>query len=339
MPFFTIRMNENQNYDFLAIGDVVVDAFIKLKTAHVHKKLDEIPEELCVRFGDKIEYDSVDVLNAVGNSPNAAVSASRLGLHSALISTIGDDQNGKDCIASLEHDGVATNFIKTDNRFPTNYHYVLWYGVERTILVKHAPFAYTSVADVPNVKWIYLSSLGEHALHLHDEVVSYIASHPDTKLAFQPGTFQIELGTEKLKAVYQNTELFFCNVEEAQRILQTTEADHKKLMEGLAALGPKNVVMTDGYNGAYARDINGACWFMTIYPHTPFERTGAGDSFASTVTSCLALGKTLAEALTWAPINAMSVTQYVGAQKGLLPREKLEEFLSNAPADYVVKEI
>lgn len=332
-------MNENQNYDFLAIGDVVVDAFIKLKNAHVHKKLDEIPEELCVRFGDKIEYESVDVLHAVGNSPNAAVSASRLGLHAALISTIGDDQNGKDCIASLEHDGVAINFIKTDNRFPTNYHYVLWYDVERTILVKHAPFSYTSVADVPNVKWIYLSSLGEHALHLHDEVVAYIAAHPETKLAFQPGTFQMELGVEKLKDVYTHTDLFFCNVEEAQRILQTTEADHKKLMEGLAALGPKNVVMTDGYNGAYARDNAGACWFMPIYPHTPFERTGAGDSFASTITSCLCIGKTLAEALTWAPINAMSVTQYVGAQKGLLSQEKIMEFLAKAPEDYKIKEI
>ena len=61
--------------DFLAIGDIVVDAFIKLKDAHVHKAIDNSESsELCVRFGDKVPYESVTVVSAVGNSPNAAVS-------------------------------------------------------------------------------------------------------------------------------------------------------------------------------------------------------------------------------------------------------------------------
>jgi hypothetical protein len=46
------------------------------------------------------------------------------------------------------------------------------------------------------------------------------------------------------------------------------------------------------------------------------------------------LGKTPLEAFTWGPINSMSVVQEIGAQKGLLSREKLEEYLSKAPADY-----
>ena len=78
---------------------------------------------------------------------------------------------------------------------------------------------------------------------------------------------------------------------------------------------------------------------MPVYPHTPLERAGAGDAFASTLVSSLTLGKTLGEALTWAPINSMSVTQHVGAQKGLLTLEKLEEYLAKAPEDYVLKKI
>jgi ribokinase len=104
------------------------------------------------------------------------------------------------------------------------------------------------------------------------------------------------------------------------------------------ALGPKNIVLTDGINGAYAYDGTHA-WFMPIYPHTPFERTGAGDAYASTIVSALALGKTLEDALRWAPINSMSVVQQVGAQKGLLTRQKLEEYLSKAPEDYKIKQI
>ena len=86
---------------------------------------------------------------------------------------------------------------------------------------------------------------------------------------------------------------------------------------------------------------NGKAYFMPIYPDPkePLERTGCGDAFASTFMSALLLGKTPLEALVWAPINPMSVVQYVGAQEGLLSRDQLEELLKNAPADYQPKEI
>jgi hypothetical protein len=35
----------------------------------------------------------------------------------------------------------------------------------------------------------------------------------------------------------------------------------------------------------------------------------------------------------------MSVVQQVGAQKGLLSREKLEEYLKNAPEEYKLRKI
>ena len=80
---------------------------------------------------------------------------------------------------------------------------------------------------------------------------------------------------------------------------------------------------------------------MPMYPDPsdPVDRTGAGDAFASTFTAAIALGKTPDEALAWGPINSMSVVQYVGAQKGLLSREQLEQFLADRPAEYVAQAI
>src|SRR5574343_303491 len=98
--------NDNNKIDFLAIGDIVIDAFIRLKDAHVHCKIDTDACELCVRFGDKVPYESVTVVPAVGNSGNAAVSAARLGLKSAIVTNIGDDKHGKDCLESLKKDKV-----------------------------------------------------------------------------------------------------------------------------------------------------------------------------------------------------------------------------------------
>ncbi len=331
-------MENNKQFDFVAIGDIVTDAFIKIKDAAVHCNINNDSCELCVRFGDKVPYEEVYVVKAVGNSPNAAVSAARLGVSSALIATVGDDQNGKDCLTELDKNGVSTEYMKTNNDYPTNYHYVLWYDVERTILVKHAPFPYSLPVDMPAPKWIYLSSMGENSIEYHHQIAQYLKDHPETKLAFQPGTFQMKLGTEVLKDIYKETDVFFCNVEEAQRILKVTEHDKIKLMQGLMALGPKLVCMTDGINGAYTYDGTDA-YFIGVYPHTPFERTGAGDAFASTFTTALLLGLTPDQALMWGPINSMSVVQKVGAQGGLLTRAQLEEFLKNAPEDYKPKKI
>jgi ribokinase len=74
-------------------------------------------------------------------------------------------------------------------------------------------------------------------------------------------------------------------------------------------------------------------------PSEPVDRTGAGDSFASTFTAAIILGKTPAEALTWGPVNSMSVVQYIGAQAGLLTREALEGYLANRPAEYEARMI
>lgn len=330
---------DNKQIDILSIGDIVVDAFIKLEDAQVNCDIDKQNCRLSIRFGDKVPYESVEVCNAVGNSPNASVSAARLGLNSALLAYVGNDQNGKDCIESLRKDGVITDFVKTEDGKKTNYHYVLWYDVDRTILVKHDAFSY-DLGDIGKPKWIYLSSLGGNSGPFHEQIADYIENNPEVKLSFQPGTFQMKMGAEALKRIYKNTEIFFCNVEEAQLILKEESRDLPTLLKKMSALGPKIVVITDGFSGAYAYDsASSEMWFMPIYPHTPFERTGAGDAFASTVVSALALGKPLSEALTWGPINSMSVVQQVGAQKGLLKREKLEEYLANKPEDYKLEQV
>lgn len=326
-------MNENkEKIDFLAIGDIVVDEFIHLKDAE--ELMNHGTLELCVRFGDKVPYDSATLVPAVGNSPNASVAAARLGLTSALVTHIGDDKYGEDCLASLKNDKVITNYVEKETGKVTNHHYVLWYDIDRTILIKHTAFDY-KFPNIPAARWVYLSSLALNTLPYQEEVAEYLKNNPETKLAFQPGTFQINLGAEKLKNIYVRTEIFFSNVEEAEKILNIENKDILTLSKGIQALGPKTVVISDGPKGAYLY-LNNELWHMPLYPDIapPLERTGAGDAFSSTFTAALALGKTPFEAFAWAPINSMTVVQEIGAQKGLLSREKLEEYLKNAPAEY-----
>lgn len=337
-------MSENKKegenkINFLSVGDIVIDAFIKLKQADIHGTPDSTDYKICLPFADKVPYEEVTVVPAVGNAANAAVSASLLGLKSALLSNIGDDKEGEDCLNALKKAKINTDLIKINPGMKTNYHYVLWYGSDRTILIKHEVYPYT-LPEINIPDWIYFSSVSESAFPFHYAVADYLDKHPETKLAFQPGKNEIKLGKDKLQRLYKRAKIFFCNVEEAKKILGLDSLEIKDLLTKVHDLGPEIVVVTDGPKGAYAYDGN-EYLFMPPYPDPkpPYDRTGAGDAFSSTVVSAIILGKTLSEALAWAGINSMSVVQEVGAQKGLLSQEKIEEYLAKAPESYKAKKL
>lgn len=320
-----------KSYDVIAIGDTVVDVFIKLSVGHIEESAKG--SLLCLPYGSKIPYDEATEVPAVGNSANAAVSASRLGLSTALVTFLGKDEHGQQCLTRLENEKVSTEFVIQEEGKPTNYHYVLWHGDDRTILIKHSAFTETLPTSLPQPKWIYLSSLGSHTELFHTEIATYIKNNPEIKLAFQPGTFQLSMGKDF--EMYKQTEVVCMNKEEAQELLGTNESNMKTLLGMLEALGPKTIIITDGHMGAYMK-YNNTYFNMPIYPDIapPLERTGAGDAFFSTFISYLAKGYDAAYAIQRAPINSMNVVQHIGAQEGLLSEASIEEYIKKAPTNY-----
>lgn len=90
--------------EIIAIGDVVVDAFIELLPNEA--EIDPSPKDhhplLCMTYGSKLPFKNVTVVPGVGNSPNAAVSFARLGLKAGLASNIGSDIYGHDILATMK---------------------------------------------------------------------------------------------------------------------------------------------------------------------------------------------------------------------------------------------
>jgi len=326
--------------DFIAIGDTAVDEFIKLKDATVHCDVDTTDCTISMKWGDKIPYESATMVSGVGNAANAAVAAARLGLTTGFISNIGNDKYGNEILEAFKKEGVATTYVAQHADIPTNHHYVLWYEAERTILIRHEAYPYVLPENLVPPKWIYLSSTGEGAATFHTELATWLAAHPETKLAFQPGTFQIKMGTATLANLYAVTEVVACNKQEAEKILGVGETDIQTLLTQMRALGPKIVLITDGPNGAYTFDGT-EMLKVPMYPDTkaPVDRTGAGDATTSTFVVALALNKSIAEALRWGPINSEAVVQEIGAQKGLLTRDALENALAHAPEAFSVSKL
>lgn len=324
-------------FDVLSVGDIVTDAFIKLFDEEAVAFENEQGKWLAIPFGFKVPFDHVEVIEAVGNSPNASASFAKLGLKSGLVANVGGDLQGRDMIATLNKAGVDTRFMRINPGKKSNYHYVLWYKEERTILINHEKYDYhwpkLHKNEIP--KWIYFSSIGKEALDFHDELADWLDRNPEVKLAFQPGTFQLEIGAERLKRLYARSEVVIMNREEAVIVTGGDYHNLHDLIDRLHAMGSKIVCVTDGPDGAYASDGNDR-FKMPPYPDPapPKERTGAGDAFTSAFVAALIKGNTIEGALQFAPINSMNVVQHVGAREGLLTYEKIEELLAKAPDWY-----
>ena len=330
----------SQKYDLISIGDCTIDAFIRLHEASVHCDLNNKNCQLCLSFADKIPYETLDLVPAVGNSSNVAVGTARLGLKSAAFTAIGGDVFGKQVMDVYKREKVGTEFVKVNPKAQTNYHFVLNFKAERTILIKHNYFQYADVGKLDDAKWIYFSSMAENTLPFHNKLANHLAKHPNIKTGFNPGTFQLKLGAAKLKNVYKHTHVLFVNREEAQKILKIKNSNVKVLFKGLHKLGPKIILMTDGPDGSYVSDGKQQ-YYMPIYPDPapPFERTGAGDASSTGFMAALIYGLTPVQAAMWAPINSMNVVQHTGAQKGLLTKKQLLNLLKKAPKNYKPRRI
>jgi sugar/nucleoside kinase (ribokinase family) len=222
------------SYDVLCVGDMATDVFIRLSDRHIHAWADGRGHWMDLPFGGKVPFDYAQTVQAGGNAANVAVGLSRLGAPAALAAHAGDDQIGRDMVASLHREGVDTHLVRLDAGRPSNCNFVLWYEQDRTILVHHQIYDYhwPDLAAREAPRWIYLSSVGASAQY-YDQILAWLDTHPGVGLVFQPGTGQIAMGRDALRSVYQRSQVLLCNREEAVEIGGGDHGDMGRLLASL----------------------------------------------------------------------------------------------------------
>lgn len=316
-------------YDIVSIGDTTIDAFIELHEASVHCNLNHVDCQLCLSFANKIPFDNLTIIPACGNSSNNAIGSSRLGLKDAFIGAVGDDPRGDQIIAELKKEKVDTHLMTVNKGVPTNFHFVLVFRGERTILIKHQKFNYNLPSRL-DTKWIYFSSMGPGTDAFHRRIAALLNKQKDIRVSFNPGTFQMRMGIKKLKKIYERTELLFLNREEAQLVTQQTTRDIHKLAHAMHKLGVKVAIITDGRDGSYASDGK-TIWFLDHFPGPRIESTGAGDAFGTAFTAAIIHGLTIPEAMQWGTVNAGQKVLTVGPHFGLQTKKQIEDWIKKHP--------
>lgn len=323
------------DYDLLSIGDSSMDVFITPTESETLCILDDKECLICFSYGDKIPVKNID-FSVGGNAANLAVGTERLGVNTGLVLTLGDDIVGKQIVEKLQKEGVEMDYVTVQPSTNSNYSTVINYQGERTIFVYHTPRSYEFPVSLPQVPWVYLTSMGENFAPFYKQLADWLRKNPSTKLALNPGSYQLRAGTEALKDILSLAYVVFVNRKEAEKLteLENSEGKEKELLKALSLLGPKIPIITDGNNGSFVYD--GTKFIRVgVLPVDAYERTGAGDAFSSGCLSAIIKGKSLDEALLWGTLNSASVIGYVGPQKGLVKESDMPTWLERAKSSQV----
>ncbi|MCL5784191.1 MAG: carbohydrate kinase family protein [Patescibacteria group bacterium] len=326
-------------FDLISIGDATIDNYVQIHDAEVKCNLNKTDCRLCVEFGDKIPVDKLTHLVA-GNGANNVVGGARLKLKTAFYVNVGSDVAGKQIVEKLTSEGVDKRYVVVNQGMESNLSTVLNFKGERTIFVYHQNWHY-KLPDLDFAKWVYFTSLSPSFTqsNLLNELGAYL-ERTGSRLLYNPGTYHRRQGGKIYPKILALAEAFFVNKGEAKRILGINEKEDvniKKLLKGIADLGPKMVIITNGGEGSWGVDGE-KFYHLGVFPAKLVEMTGAGDAYATACLAGLFYGKDLAEAMRWGAANAASVIEQVGPQAGLLTYSQMQEKLKEN-SKIVAKEI
>jgi len=323
------------NLDLLSIGDASIDVFMTPTESETLCKIDTKECFIAFSYGDKIPVKNLE-FSVGGNAANNVVGVRRLGVNSAIVLTLGDDNIGNLIVDKLKKENVDVTYVIQQVGTSSNYSTIINYTGERTILTYHAPRSYEFPVQLPVTPWIYLTSMGESFRPFYNHFVEWLRKNSSIKLAFNPGTWQLKSGLEAMKDVLSLTYVIYINREEAEKLSGFTQSEGKErdLLTAVSKLGPKVVIITNGGGGSYVFD--GQRFIKAgILPVDAYERTGAGDAFGSGSLAAIIKGKSLEEALLWGTVNSASVIGYVGPQKGLVKESDMPEWLERCKSSGV----
>ena len=181
------------NPDLLSIGDATIDTFMTPIESETMCKLDTKECLICFSYGDKIPVKNLE-FSIGGNAGNNAVGVKRLGINSAIVLTLGDDNIGAMIIDKLKNEGVDLTYLIQQPGTTTNYSTIINYSGERTIFVYHAPRSYEFPVALPITPWVYLTSMGESFKPFYNHMIEWLTKNPTVKMAFNPGSWQLRDG-------------------------------------------------------------------------------------------------------------------------------------------------
>lgn len=321
-------------FDFIVIGDLAVDRLLRITDSTIVDSIDPNAHTVTLPYPSKVRLAKAPITIGGGNSFNAVKTLSKLGLQTALYTVVGTDEDGQRMLEQLKQLGVDCSLVQTDEVEPTNNSFILSIGSDRVLFSHHHQREY-KLPELPETRFVYLTSVGENDKLLFDQVIANKQKR-DFKLVFSPGTLQTTEEFSDIKAIMAVTDYLIVNKQEAKVLSRLASDSNENLLSGLAGMGPKNIIITRAAHGSIAFDGQNTIKVGALQVPA-VETTGAGDTYSATVAAALSLGVTLETAMQWGAVNAAQVISSIGVDK-MLDRATLEANLQTQVSNLVYTE-
>ncbi|MGW0664530.1 sugar kinase [Streptodolium elevatio] len=281
---------------------------------------------------------SLDV--AIGGAEsNVAVGLTRLGVRTAWIGRVGDDEFGRLVRGTLAGEGVDVSYAVVDPAAPTG----LMVKARRTSAATEVNYYRAGSAgsrlspdDLPagladKVRLLHLTgitpALSESA---YDTVEAALVSRGGAvtvslDLNYRQALWPPAVAAPVLRGLVERCDVLFATEAEARLVLGDPRGPGASPLElgyALAALGPSQVVVKRGARGAVAV-VDGVAYDAPVHRVDAVDPVGAGDAFAAGyLAELLAGADVLARLATAAASGAFAVTVH-GDWEGLPRRDEL----------------
>lgn len=319
-------------FDVLTIGSATQDVFVRSKDWEEEKDpASPTGIDACFPMGAKLGIEEL-FIGTGGGATNAAATFGSLGLKTAAVARVGTGPIADFIREELKRFKVNTAFFQIDKKYQTGYSIILLSKEGyRSILAYRGASNYLKPTQFPwkkqktfKTKWLYLSSFGGRT-ELLKPVFTY-AKKQNLKVAWNPGSKELESGIKKLKPFIKQTDVFQINREESSLLTDLPPRDTDGLLEGVGDLVKDIYVLTDGKKGAYVKRGEEE-YFVKTLPGKRVNTTGAGDAFCSGFVSGLLMKDDLDTAMRIAALNADGVVKEMGAKGGILKRAPSKRLL------------
>ncbi|MBW6440627.1 carbohydrate kinase family protein [Patescibacteria group bacterium] len=334
-------------YDIITIGGATRDITFLTDKGKVIETPENLTEQalFCFEHGAKIRSEEV-YFNFGGGACNSAATFAKLGLNVAVNCRVGKDDDGDSMKKNLNKIGIKTDLIQIDQERKTGSSLVVVdkKNGDRVIFVYKGASDFLEVKEeeINQTKWIYLTSMAGNWQEDLSEI-NKVVERKDVKLAWNPGATQISTGKKELENTFKNTEILIINKDEAIEFVGSDEKikldfneimDAKILLTIIKKWGPKNVIITDGPEGAYAYDGE-KILYAPATSKIKVDSTGAGDSFGSALVASYMQNENIEIALRFGVLNSGNVVGEYGAQNGILSKDDIEKRLGDVQVSYL----
>ena len=307
-------------YDIVCIGMAIMDSIIR--------GFDPQPIS---KAGFRAESGS---LNVGGDAVNESIAASKLGLKTAILCSLGSDPAGDIIKEELEKYGVHTDLIIRSDEHPTPITtiFVTEDGNRRSITnsahsYNFHPEQYTSAFT--GSKAVILGSLFRAPFNDPDVIRDVVTAArnsgavilADTKLP----NFR-KLSLDDISGVLPMIDYITPNEDEAR--YYTGKDDPEEMGAVFLEKGARNVIIKLGSKGCFFRNSEMSV-HIPAYSIDAVDATGAGDNFIAGFASEIIRGSDVAGALKFATACGAICSTAVGAGTALQGRDQVLRFRSD----------